>query len=137
MLAVGSVAGVTLMGLEGVGFLWYAKCISPWASLGFILGLGTCALRQAIFAQVSTVSSRRRRLSGLERMELLSIAGRREQVEAPRDEGARALASAVAELKQLGRLQLDLPKNKNGAGRGGEVPGCPPCAAGARAKKSE
>jgi len=50
MLAVGSVAGVTLMGLEGVGFLWYAKRISPWAALGFILGLGTFALQQAIFA---------------------------------------------------------------------------------------
>lgn len=41
MLAVGSVAGVTLMGLEGVGFMWYAKKISPWAFLGFALGLGT------------------------------------------------------------------------------------------------
>ncbi|OLQ07755.1 Protein NLRC5 [Symbiodinium microadriaticum] len=50
MPAVGSVAGVTLMGLEGVGFLWYAKRISPWAALGFVLGLGTFALPQAIFA---------------------------------------------------------------------------------------
>ncbi|CAE7568361.1 NLRC3, partial [Symbiodinium necroappetens] len=29
---------------------WYAKRISPWAALGFILGLGTFALPQAIFA---------------------------------------------------------------------------------------
>ncbi|CAK9079543.1 unnamed protein product [Durusdinium trenchii] len=44
MLAVGSVAGVTLMGLEGVGFLWYTKKISLWALLGFGLALGTYQL---------------------------------------------------------------------------------------------
>lgn len=57
MLAVGSVAGgsrgltgghllfpgVTLMGLEHVGFLWYMKRISPWAALGFAAGMGTAA----------------------------------------------------------------------------------------------
>ena len=87
MLAVGSVAGVTLMGLEKVppmhfhhlfeafraflaffstrfrhvssrfsrdshveevGFLWYAKRISPWAALGFALGLGTYQLQRVI-----------------------------------------------------------------------------------------
>eukprot|EP00434_Breviolum_minutum_P028145 symbB.v1.2.024900.t1/scaffold2381.1/size80542/6 len=46
MLAVGSVAGVTLMGLEGVGFLWYTKNISPWALLGFAAALGTYQLQQ-------------------------------------------------------------------------------------------
>ncbi|CAJ1342348.1 unnamed protein product [Effrenium voratum] len=46
MLAVGSVAGVTLMGLEKVSFLWYAKRISPWAALGFALGLGTYQLQR-------------------------------------------------------------------------------------------
>jgi len=50
MLAVGSVAGVTLMGLEGVGFLWYAKRISPWAALGFALGLATFAAQQELRA---------------------------------------------------------------------------------------
>ncbi|CAK9056731.1 unnamed protein product [Durusdinium trenchii] len=48
MLAVGSVAGVTLMGLEKVGFLWYMKRISPWAALGFILGLVTYQLQRMI-----------------------------------------------------------------------------------------
>eukprot|EP00913_Durusdinium_trenchii_P021434 g20145.t1 len=48
MLAVGSVAGVTLMGLEGVGFLWYTKKISLWALLGFGLALGTYQL-QSLF----------------------------------------------------------------------------------------
>jgi len=48
MLAVGSVAGVTLMGLEGVGFLWYMKRISPWAALGFGLGLATFSAQQQL-----------------------------------------------------------------------------------------
>lgn len=51
MLAVGSVAGVTLMGLEKVGFLWYAKRISPWAALGFILALGTYQLQRMMAPQ--------------------------------------------------------------------------------------
>ncbi|CAK9079742.1 Sodium/proton antiporter 1 (AtNHD1) (Na(+)/H(+) antiporter 1) [Durusdinium trenchii] len=49
MLAVGSVAGVTLMGLEGVGFLWYTKKISLWALLGFGLALGTYQLLGGIY----------------------------------------------------------------------------------------
>lgn len=51
MLAVGSVAGVTLMGLEKVGFLWYAKRISPWAALGFIMGLATYQLQRMMAPQ--------------------------------------------------------------------------------------
>ncbi|CAJ1390234.1 unnamed protein product [Effrenium voratum] len=49
MLAVGSVAGVTLMGLEGVGFLWYMRRISFWAALGFVGGVGTYALQRMAF----------------------------------------------------------------------------------------
>ena len=48
MLAVGSVAGVTLMGLEHVGFLWYMRRISPWAALGFAAGMGSYALQRMI-----------------------------------------------------------------------------------------
>mmetsp|Transcript_6971 Transcript_6971/g.12325 ORF Transcript_6971/g.12325 Transcript_6971/m.12325 type:complete len:455 (-) Transcript_6971:185-1549(-) len=48
MLAVGSVAGVTLMGLEGVGFFWYCKRISFWAALGFAAGLATYQLQRVI-----------------------------------------------------------------------------------------
>lgn len=48
MLAVGSVAGVTLMGLEHVGFLWYMRRISPWAALGFAAGIGSYALQRMI-----------------------------------------------------------------------------------------
>ena len=31
------------MGLEGVGFLWYTRRITPWAALGFIAGMGSQA----------------------------------------------------------------------------------------------
>jgi len=48
MLAVGSVAGVTLMGLEGVGFLWYTRRITPWAALGFIAGMGSYELQRML-----------------------------------------------------------------------------------------
>jgi len=50
ILPVGSVAGVTLMGLEGVGFLWYCKRISFWAALGFACGIATYQLERAIAA---------------------------------------------------------------------------------------
>lgn len=39
ILSVGSIAGVTLMSMEKVGFLWYCKHISLWALLGFLSGL--------------------------------------------------------------------------------------------------
>jgi len=50
ILPVGSVAGVTLMGLEGVGFLWYCKRISLWAALGFVCGIATYQLERTIAA---------------------------------------------------------------------------------------
>eukprot|EP00930_Biecheleria_cincta_P013471 TRINITY_DN11987_c0_g1_i1.p1 TRINITY_DN11987_c0_g1~~TRINITY_DN11987_c0_g1_i1.p1 ORF type:complete len:551 (-),score=101.37 TRINITY_DN11987_c0_g1_i1:116-1768(-) len=49
LLLVGSVAGVTFMGLEGVNFLWYCKNISHWAALGLALGLGTYQLELVAF----------------------------------------------------------------------------------------
>jgi len=41
-LSVGSIAGVTLMSMEGVGFLWYLRRIGPWALVGFFGGILTC-----------------------------------------------------------------------------------------------
>lgn len=55
MLAVGSVAGVTLMGLEGVGFLWYTKRISLWAAVGFSLGIATYQLERVLMTQLGVV----------------------------------------------------------------------------------
>jgi len=39
ILSVGSIAGVTLMGMEGVGFLWYCRRVSLWAAVGFAAGI--------------------------------------------------------------------------------------------------
>jgi len=55
MLPVGSVAGVTLMGLEGVGFLWYTKRISLWAAVGFALGIATYQLERVLMMQLGVV----------------------------------------------------------------------------------
>jgi Na+/H+ antiporter NhaD/arsenite permease-like protein len=48
ILSVGSIAGVTLMSMERVGFLWYCKRISLWALLGFILGIATYQMQVAL-----------------------------------------------------------------------------------------
>lgn len=45
ILSIGSIAGVTLMSMEGIGFLWYCKRVSLWAFLGFILGIGAYQLQ--------------------------------------------------------------------------------------------
>jgi len=50
ILSVGSIAGVTLMTMEGVGYLWYCRRVSLWAALGFFLGIGTYQLEHVLFA---------------------------------------------------------------------------------------
>jgi len=49
ILSIGSIAGVTLMSMEGVGFMWYMRKVSFWALLGFFAGVGTFALPRLIF----------------------------------------------------------------------------------------
>eukprot|EP00928_Gymnodinium_smaydae_P013646 TRINITY_DN14965_c0_g2_i1.p1 TRINITY_DN14965_c0_g2~~TRINITY_DN14965_c0_g2_i1.p1 ORF type:complete len:571 (+),score=51.01 TRINITY_DN14965_c0_g2_i1:111-1823(+) len=54
LLATGGIAGVTLMNMEGVSFLWFARNVSGWALLGFTSGVVTYELQQivpAIFHQ--------------------------------------------------------------------------------------
>jgi len=48
ILSVGSIAGVTLMGMEGVGFLWYCRRVSLWAAVGFAAAIGTYQLQLAL-----------------------------------------------------------------------------------------
>lgn len=43
-LSIGSIAGVTLMSMEGVGFIWYVRKISFWALLGYCMSIGTYQL---------------------------------------------------------------------------------------------
>jgi Na+/H+ antiporter NhaD/arsenite permease-like protein len=41
LLVIGSAAGVALMGMEKVDFLWYAKRVSLSALAGYVAGIGT------------------------------------------------------------------------------------------------
>jgi len=50
ILSVGSIAGVTLMTMEGVGYLWYCRRVSLWAALGFACGIATYQLERMLFA---------------------------------------------------------------------------------------
>lgn len=49
MLSVGSIAGVTFMSIENIGFAWYCRRISGWAGVGFLGGIVTYQLQRAIF----------------------------------------------------------------------------------------
>mmetsp|Transcript_93683 Transcript_93683/g.262073 ORF Transcript_93683/g.262073 Transcript_93683/m.262073 type:complete len:574 (-) Transcript_93683:259-1980(-) len=50
ILSVGSIAGVTLMSMEGVGYLWYCRRVSLWATLGFAAGIGVYQVERLAFA---------------------------------------------------------------------------------------
>jgi len=50
ILSVGSIAGVTFMTMEGVGYIWYCRRISLWAIVGFTLGIATFQAERAIFS---------------------------------------------------------------------------------------
>jgi len=49
ILSVGSIAGVTLMTMEGVGYLWYCRRVSFWAVVGFACGIATYQLERQLF----------------------------------------------------------------------------------------
>jgi len=49
LLSVGSIAGVMLMTMEGVGYCWYLRKVSLWALVGFLLGLATYEAQRAIW----------------------------------------------------------------------------------------
>jgi Na+/H+ antiporter NhaD/arsenite permease-like protein len=38
ILIIGSAAGVAVMGMEKIHFLWYLRNISLWALIGFLAG---------------------------------------------------------------------------------------------------
>ncbi|KAA8496199.1 Sodium/proton antiporter 1 [Porphyridium purpureum] len=50
ILVIGSAAGVALMGMEKVDFMWYVKKISVPAAIGFFAGFGVYALQSAFIA---------------------------------------------------------------------------------------
>lgn len=49
MLIIGSAAGVVVMGLERINFMWYLKHISWMALLGYLAGAGVYILQRLIF----------------------------------------------------------------------------------------
>ncbi len=49
MLIIGSAAGVVVMGLEKVNFIWYMKNISLMALIGYLCGAGVYILQKMIF----------------------------------------------------------------------------------------
>jgi Na+/H+ antiporter NhaD/arsenite permease-like protein len=51
LLVIGSAAGVALMGLEKVDFLWYAKKISFAAFVGYGAGLATYLVQSGIVSK--------------------------------------------------------------------------------------
>jgi Na+/H+ antiporter NhaD/arsenite permease-like protein len=50
MLSIGSISGVTLMAMEGVGYLWYVRKVSVWALVGFLSGIGVYQLQHLLVA---------------------------------------------------------------------------------------
>jgi len=53
VLSIGSIAGVTLMSMEHVGFIWYFRRVGVWAAVGFFCGIGMYQLERMIFGGAS------------------------------------------------------------------------------------
>ena len=49
LLIIGSAAGVVVMGMEKIDFIWYLKKISFTALLGYLAGVGTYLLSYQLF----------------------------------------------------------------------------------------
>ncbi len=49
ILIIGSAAGVVVMGLENISFVWYLKKFSLWALLGYVAGMGVYALQALVW----------------------------------------------------------------------------------------
>lgn len=49
LLIIGSAAGVAVMGMEKIDFMWYLKNISIWALLGYLAGAGSYILMHRLF----------------------------------------------------------------------------------------
>mgnify|MGYP006364407637 FL=1 len=48
LLIIGSAAGVAVMGMEKIDFIWYLKKISLWALIGYLAGAGTFYLMSTL-----------------------------------------------------------------------------------------
>ena len=52
LLIIGSAAGVAVMGMEKIDFIWYLKKISLWALVGYLAGAGTFYLMSTLIFHV-------------------------------------------------------------------------------------
>lgn len=48
ILIIGSAAGVAVMGMEKIDFMWYARKIGLWAALGYFAGAGVYLIQYAL-----------------------------------------------------------------------------------------
>ena len=53
LLIIGSAAGVAVMGMEKIDFIWYLKKISLWALIGYLAGAGTFYLMSQFIFHVA------------------------------------------------------------------------------------
>ncbi len=48
-LIIGSAAGVAVMGLEHIDFVWYLKRVAPWAFVGYVAGVIAFLVQSSLF----------------------------------------------------------------------------------------
>ncbi len=48
ILIIGSAAGVAVMGLEKIDFMWYLRKVSLWALIGYIAGAAVYIIEMAL-----------------------------------------------------------------------------------------
>ncbi|MCQ2284764.1 MAG: sodium:proton antiporter NhaD [Bacteroidales bacterium] len=57
LLIIGSAAGVAVMGMEKIDFIWYLKHITPYALLGYLSGAGVYILMDKLCASSADVAA--------------------------------------------------------------------------------
>lgn len=57
ILIIGSAAGVAVMGMENIDFIWYLKHITPYALLGYLAGAGAYILLDKLLFGSSAVAT--------------------------------------------------------------------------------
>jgi Na+/H+ antiporter NhaD/arsenite permease-like protein len=58
LLIIGSAAGVAVMGMEKIDFIWYLKKITPYALIGYLAGAGCYVLEDKILLSLGMAAER-------------------------------------------------------------------------------
>ena len=56
LLIIGSAAGVAVMGMEKIDFVWYLKKITPYALIGYLAGAGVYILMDKLMITLEPAS---------------------------------------------------------------------------------